>query len=105
MKWRVFPNPDGSWHIFKDGEPLSATIETAELIASAPVLDEFARSIAAGQLDLIEARSPAQRIYTTPHRKETILPELTKTCYRKLCLLYTSPSPRDRTRSRMPSSA
>ena len=24
---------------------------------------------------------------------------------RKLCLLYTSPSPRDRTRSRMPSSA
>ena len=25
--------------------------------------------------------------------------------YRKVCLLYTSPSPRDRTRSRMPSSA
>eukprot|EP00657_Telonema_sp_P-1_P002939 TRINITY_DN16852_c0_g1_i1.p1 TRINITY_DN16852_c0_g1~~TRINITY_DN16852_c0_g1_i1.p1 ORF type:complete len:116 (-),score=22.45 TRINITY_DN16852_c0_g1_i1:139-486(-) len=25
--------------------------------------------------------------------------------YRKACLLYTSPSPRDRTRSRMPSSA
>ena len=25
--------------------------------------------------------------------------------YRKSCLLYTSPSPRDRTRSRMPSSA
>ena len=25
--------------------------------------------------------------------------------YRKTCLLYTSPSPRDRTRSRMPSSA
>ena len=26
-------------------------------------------------------------------------------CDRKICLLYTSPSPRDRTRSRMPSSA
>ena len=26
-------------------------------------------------------------------------------CYCKNCLLYTSPSPRDRTRSRMPSSA
>ena len=26
-------------------------------------------------------------------------------CYDKACLLYTSPSPRDRTRSRMPSSA
>ena len=25
--------------------------------------------------------------------------------YQKICLLYTSPSPRDRTRSRMPSSA
>ena len=25
--------------------------------------------------------------------------------YKKTCLLYTSPSPRDRTRSRMPSSA
>ena len=25
--------------------------------------------------------------------------------YNKICLLYTSPSPRDRTRSRMPSSA
>ena len=29
---------------------------------------------------------------------------VTKTGY-KVCLLYTSPSPRDRTRSRMPSSA
>ena len=28
-----------------------------------------------------------------------------KTGYRLACLLYTSPSPRDRTRSRMPSSA
>ena len=35
------------------------------------------------------------------HRDATILPvDFTKTC-----LLYTSPSPRDRTRSRMPSSA
>ena len=28
-----------------------------------------------------------------------------KVCAVKACLLYTSPSPRDRTRSRMPSSA
>ena len=26
-------------------------------------------------------------------------------CWNSVCLLYTSPSPRDRTRSRMPSSA
>ena len=30
---------------------------------------------------------------------------LTLTAHRSSCLLYTSPSPRDRTRSRMPSSA
>jgi len=32
-------------------------------------------------------------------------PETAETVYDYLCLLYTSPSPRDRTRSRMPSSA
>jgi NAD-reducing hydrogenase small subunit len=32
-----------------------------------------------------------------------VLREFRKNC--KICLLYTSPSPRDRTRSRMPSSA
>ena len=34
-----------------------------------------------------------------------ILPALRKTGHYEICLLYTSPSPRDRTRSRMPSSA
>ena len=31
--------------------------------------------------------------------------EVNKEVNNKVCLLYTSPSPRDRTRSRMPSSA
>ena len=34
-----------------------------------------------------------------------ILPDDTKISWNEVCLLYTSPSPRDRTRSRMPSSA
>ena len=34
-----------------------------------------------------------------------ILPDQDIDCNQYLCLLYTSPSPRDRTRSRMPSSA
>ena len=34
-----------------------------------------------------------------------MMSELTKKFLAKTCLLYTSPSPRDRTRSRMPSSA
>ena len=37
-------------------------------------------------------------VYQEAHRKEIL-------DYLKTCLLYTSPSPRDRTRSRMPSSA
>ena len=39
-------------------------------------------------------RRPSIRAYVVSHRADT-----------KRCLLYTSPSPRDRTRSRMPSSA
>ena len=42
--------------------------------------------------------------------ERTVEPELMERedqvdSYAKACLLYTSPSPRDRTRSRMPSSA
>ena len=41
-----------------------------------------------------------------PYSKfEAILPTMDKAGYYACCLLYTSPSPRDRTRSRMPSSA
>ena len=38
-------------------------------------------------------------------QKEDIMPEKADHSIFKICLLYTSPSPRDRTRSRMPSSA
>ena len=34
-----------------------------------------------------------------------LLMPVNATCWEATCLLYTSPSPRDRTRSRMPSSA
>ena len=32
-------------------------------------------------------------------------PVVAQSCQKKICLLYTSPSPRDRQKSRMPSSA
>ena len=35
----------------------------------------------------------------------TLTSHIMETGFRHTCLLYTSPSPRDRTRSRMPSSA
>ena len=40
-----------------------------------------------------------------PELKYCTLLTFSKICVPKFCLLYTSPSPRDRTRSRMPSSA
>ena len=45
----------------------------------------------------------AQKIERTQKHAFTKHPE-TNSCF-DVCLLYTSPSPRDRTRSRMPSSA
>ena len=42
---------------------------------------------------------------TLPGIFATAAPELVIHCAAYTCLLYTSPSPRDRTRSRMPSSA
>ena len=53
--------------------------------------DIESRSMGAGGEDLIMARAARQKF---PFSVEC-----------KNCLLYTSPSPRDRTRSRMPSSA
>ena len=38
-------------------------------------------------------------------RLNSVAAHLSATVLAKVCLLYTSPSPRDRTRSRMPSSA
>ena len=43
---------------------------------------------------------PIQKEETIRDKVELTMKEITK-----VCLLYTSPSPRDRTRSRMPSSA
>ena len=44
--------------------------------------------------------APTMMAYASESQKERYLPKLASGC-----LLYTSPSPRDRTRSRMPSSA
>ena len=48
-------------------------------------------------------------ILTSPHKDKDARDQYEIVTYKRLmdivCLLYTSPSPRDRTRSRMPSSA
>ena len=48
--------------------------------------------------------SPFENIIGHYEGKDEQIPE-TYSQYSNICLLYTSPSPRDRTRSRMPSSA
>jgi len=52
-----------------------------------------------GPLSALAAEHPARAIECQPN----LVMALSEDCY--TCLLYTSPSPRDRTRSRMPSSA
>ena len=56
-------------------------------------------------LKKIEAmnRRGEKRVLKTWSRDSTIFPQFVG--HTMACLLYTSPSPRDRTRSRMPSSA
>ena len=52
------------------------------------------------------ARAELKRLGIRPPIREIVLRELPRNLRQAdLCLLYTSPSPRDRTRSRMPSSA
>ena len=53
-------------------------------------------------------RDAHQSLLATRMTTEQMLPiidKMDKVGYYSVCLLYTSPSPRDRTRSRMPSSA
>ena len=49
--------------------------------------------------------SPEELLLAELARLMTLLPSYEKSEQYENCLLYTSPSPRDRTRSRMPSSA
>ena len=57
-----------------------------------------------------EVMVPFQALLMVGHTVHAVCPDKTagqtvRTAIHDFCLLYTSPSPRDRTRSRMPSSA
>ena len=61
-------------------------------------------------IKLIESDSPSLKVKLGPcsedlNRMELKMKLVDHMKYYQGCLLYTSPSPRDRTRSRMPSSA
>ena len=78
------------------GEPSSRSelIETLRAAEQRQLLDAEALSIIEGALVVAEMQA-----------REIIIPRSQVAVVRMDCLLYTSPSPRDRTRSRMPSSA
>ena len=69
--------------------------------ALAPGEQELVNALAGRAQDALEDRYLQQNVFETLNR---ILPNIER-LHRWHCLLYTSPSPRDRTRSRMPSSA
>ena len=82
--------PDGVINATYELETLSDNGATAPAVITAP--SEAASLIVPGfSLDSNNSRADQFRIYVGPKEYN--------------CLLYTSPSPRDRTRSRMPSSA
>ena len=78
--------------------------EMASAFAALPVDNSELQAL----FDMLDVRLPVDgcdhsRRLTIEHIRERSLPE--SSVLQWLCLLYTSPSPRDRTRSRMPSSA
>ena len=70
-----------------------------------PVLLDFEKIDTLDSTGLGELIGYLQRFEERDRRMAIVRPRDRVVALLKLCLLYTSPSPRDRTRSRMPSSA
>ena len=98
-------------------QPRLLTIEGGEGAGKSTVLRALRDALEAEGFEVVCTREPggtplAERIRALlldpshePAAPETELLLMFAARCRKPCLLYTSPSPRDRTRSRMPSSA
>ena len=70
---------------------LDATLVSIEKVLNLPKLHSDAESL--------EAEASAPNLWDDPEKAQVVTSKLSR------CLLYTSPSPRDRQKSRMPSSA
>src|SRR5665811_1920574 len=77
----------------------SLRAEDARIHASEPAVAELERALALWFEFAREANAPARATF----RLSDVLTEHIDVEQSEDCLLYTSPSPRDRTRSRMPS--
>ena len=90
-----------------DGDLTERMVEDLQLIRSS---GHHLREIIGDILDMSKIEAGRLELIVEPFDLERIAGELMATAaplaeQKGLCLLYTSPSPRDRTRSRMPSSA
>ena len=93
-----------------DSLSLDASADSADLIEE---IDNKLTQVDPGDAAARDELSTARQIFSADNRRKqydndlanTTGPEVDIARIRYICLLYTSPSPRDRTRSRMPSSA
>ena len=83
--------------------PVSGPFLQAEALAVAKKLNITTFKASTGWLDSFKARHKIS--FNNVCGEANDVDEETVSDWKEICLLYTSPSPRDRTRSRMPSSA
>ena len=79
--------------------------DALELENDGQLADELLKLHPADLSDGVEQLSPEQREDLIARAPEVFSGDVLAEMEDDVCLLYTSPSPRDRTRSRMPSSA
>ena len=107
-------------HILPPGSSLSQSVETAKMIQNKllsdfPEIEDVVANIGSAEIptdpmpveiaDYVLVMKPKKE-WTSASNRQDMFEEL-EASLKSIpgCLLYTSPSPRDRTRSRMPSSA
>ena len=88
--------PPEGYHQIDTGDPIPEGDD-------AVVMAEEVRELEGGWVELRSAARPWQHVRMAG--EDVVATEMILPRGHKICLLYTSPSPRDRTRSRMPSSA
>ena len=103
------PEPAGTAHaalaLSTQAHARIVAMDLAAVLAAPGVIGVLVQDLANSfSASLVRALEDAMR----PHKVMLVAASLDETTLREqrtVCLLYTSPSPRDRTRSRMPSSA